>query len=60
MKFAIGIALAALGAALFTALAVLLRKSKRKFFDYLTDAWELLGLAVALLALGIVLIVKYR
>ena len=59
MKFAIGIALAVLGAALFTVLTILFHKSEKKPFSFLTDAWEFLGLAAAVLALGIVLIVKY-
>ena len=60
MKFVIGIALAVLGTALFAALAMLFRKSGKKLFDFLTDGWEALGLAAAMLALGIVLIVKYQ
>jgi len=58
--FILGIALAVLGTALFIVLAILFRKSEKKFFAYLTDSWEILGLAAALLALGIVLILKYR
>jgi len=60
MKFAVGIALSALGTALFAALAVLFRKAKKKPFDFMTEAWEILCLAAVLLALGIVFIGKYR
>ncbi|MDR2686740.1 MAG: hypothetical protein LBB75_03240 [Oscillospiraceae bacterium] len=60
MKFAAGIVLAVLGTALFAVLAALFRRAKKKPFAFLAEAWETLCLAAVLLALGIVLIVKYH
>ena len=62
MKLFIGIALTCIGACIGAVLLWLLvrGRSKTKLFAFITDAWEFICLAVALLLLGVVLIIKYK
>ena len=61
MKLVFGIILTPLGVALCIALIVAFVKRKdMTVSDFILDVWELAGLALTMLALGIVFIVKYH
>jgi hypothetical protein len=62
MKFALGIVLVGLGLILLAFLIFLLFNDleQTKFFSFLIDAWEFIGLSFTMLLLGIILIMKYK